>query len=103
MSAATDALAEGLDDALSQHGQEFTVDGEEDSITGIIEDSTNQLAAGMGGMEAVPEITVTIKRAAWTPTHNAIISFQGEDFTVDRINGRIPHKWTFTATSRQQA
>jgi hypothetical protein len=102
MSASTDALAAALADQISEHGQEFTVDGEEDAIVGIIEDNPLGLANGMAGMELASEISVTIPRAAWTPTMHAVITFQGETYTVDRISGKVPHQWRFTAVNRAQ-
>ena len=101
MSASTDALAEALANQIEEQGQSFTVDGEADAVVGLIEDTSAQLMAGLSGMEDTSEITITIPRASWTPTHKAVITLDGEDYTVDRINGKIPHKWTFTATNRQ--
>lgn len=100
MSEATDALAEGVADAITQHGQTFTVDGEEGSFTGVIEDTTEMLGFSTGGAEATGEISITIPRATWTPTLNAVITYDGEEYTVDRINGKIPTQWKISAVLR---
>jgi hypothetical protein len=102
MSESTQALTDGLAALIEEHGQEFTVDGEEDPIVGIIEDNPLGLANGMAGMEMASEISVTIPRAAWTPTMHAVITFQSETYTIDRISGKIPHQWRFTAVNRAQ-
>lgn len=100
MSEATDALTEGLADAVTQHGQTFTVDGEVGTFTGVIEDTTETLGLSVGGMDATGEITITIPRETWTPTQQAIVVFDGEEYTVDRINGKIPTQWKISAVLR---
>ena len=100
MSASTEALAEGLAIAIEEHGQAFSVDGEEGTFTGVIDDSTASIALSAAGMDESSEITITIERDEWTPVHGATIIYDGEAYTVDKINGRQTHQWRFTATLR---
>lgn len=100
MSASTEALAEGLASLIAEQGQTFSVDGEEGTFTGIIDDSTATVTLSTAGMDESSEITITIERDEWTPVQGATITYDGEAYTVDKVNGRQPHQWRFTATQR---
>ncbi len=100
MSQSTDALAEALALQIVEHGQEFYADGVTDPIVGIIEDTTETLSGSMSGMETGGDLSIVIPRASWTPTQGSVITFGDESYTVDRINAKSPHKYSFMAVQR---
>lgn len=100
MSEATDALTEGLADAITQHGQTFTVDGEEGSFTGVVPPQSEQYGYNLGGDDTEGKVTFVIARATWTPFRNAIVTYQGNRYTVEAIHGQVPTQWEFTAVLR---
>jgi hypothetical protein len=96
MSEATDALADGLTDSLSQHGVAVSVDGGS-TVTAVVQSFHRGNTPTESGVREMAGSLITFARSAWTPAIGKRLTVGGMALVVASVDYTNPASFVVTA------